>query len=120
MGAQGADGFAEVLTGGGWRAVTRAASSSGPGGMDYSKDMPPYIQDIADWLDDSDRVHPCNFQSAYKGHKVMMAMCRSAAQGGQVALPLVNPERELDLLQARVSGTKVLLSMPGNAKEYGA
>ena len=40
------------LTGGGWRAVTKAGASSGPGCMNYENDMPPYIQDIADWLDD--------------------------------------------------------------------
>ena len=33
IGAQGTDGFAEVLTGGGWRAVTKQGSSSG-GGLD--------------------------------------------------------------------------------------
>ncbi len=47
IGAQGTDGFAEVLTGGGWRAVTKTGSSSGPGSMNYDLDMPPYIQDIA-------------------------------------------------------------------------
>ena len=31
IGAQGTDGFAEVLTGGGWRAVTKDGASSGPG-----------------------------------------------------------------------------------------
>lgn len=48
----------------------------------------------------------------------MMALCRSAAGGGQVALPLSTPECELDLLRARLQGQKVLLSMPANAKEY--
>ncbi len=43
IGAQGTDGFAEVLTGGGWRAVTKDGASSGPGCMNYELDMPPYI-----------------------------------------------------------------------------
>ena len=52
IGAQGTEGFAEVLTGGGWRAVTKNGVSSGPGSMNYDLDMPPYIQEMADWLDD--------------------------------------------------------------------
>jgi predicted dehydrogenase len=41
IGAQGTDGFAEVLTGGGWRAVTKSGACSGPGSMNYDLDMPP-------------------------------------------------------------------------------
>ena len=56
IGAQGSDGFAEVMTGGGWRAVTSRGAMSGGGSMDYDLDMPPYIQEMADWLDDPARV----------------------------------------------------------------
>jgi predicted dehydrogenase len=120
IGAQGTDGFAEVLTGGGWRAVTREGASSGPGSMNYDLDMPPYIQQMADWLDDDSKVHSCNFASAWAGFEIMMAMCRSVAEGGQVALPLAEPADELELLKARVPGKDVLLSMAANAKEYAA
>jgi predicted dehydrogenase len=118
IGAQGSDGFAEVLTGGGWRAVTKQGASSGEGCMNYDLDMPPYIQQMADWLDDPARVHPCNFESAYKGFEITMAMCRSVAEGGQVALPLTTPANELELMRAALPEKKVLLSMPANAKEY--
>ncbi len=118
IGAQGSDGFAEVLTGGGWRAVTRNGVSSGEGCMNYDLDMPPYIQQMADWLDDEARVHPCNFDSAYKGLEIMLALARSACGGGQVALPLASGENELDMLRASVPDRPVLLSMPANAKEY--
>ncbi len=118
VGAQGTNGFAEVLIGGGWRAVTSGFSCSGPGSMDYAHDTPPYIQDIADWLDDSSKVHPCAFDSAYQGQEIMMALCRSAAGRGQVALPLDRPENELELLKASVPDREVLLSMAENAKEY--
>jgi predicted dehydrogenase len=118
IGAQGSDGFAEVLTGGGWRAVTRQGAFSGEGCMNYELDMPPYIQQMADWLDDPAKVHPCNFESAYKGFEITMALCRSAAAGGQVALPLVSGANELDMLKASLSEGRVLLSMPANAKEY--
>lgn len=104
IGAQGSEGFAEVLTGGGgqgggWRAVTRDGVSSGPGGMDYEHDMPPYIQDIANWLDDPAQVHPCNGERAFQGFQVMMAACRSAVQRGKVRLPLGPGEPELEALR---------------------
>ena len=117
IGAQGSDGFAEVMTGGGWRAVTKQGASSGGGCMNYDLDMPPYIQDMADWLDGT-RVHPCNFETAYKGFEIMMAFCRSAAQGGQVPLPLGSDADEIQLLKDSVPERKVILSMPANAKEY--
>jgi predicted dehydrogenase len=100
IGAQGTEGFAEVLTGGGWRAVTRDSGGliSGPGCMDYAHDMPPYVQEIADWLDDPKKIHQCNGESAYKGFEVMMAICRSAARGGRVRLPLDPGEPELEAL----------------------
>jgi predicted dehydrogenase len=118
IGAQGTDGFAEVLTGGGWRAVTRSGVSSGGGCMNYDLDMPPYIQEIADWLDDDRKVHSCNFASAYEGFEIMMALCRSVLDGGQVALPLTGARDETQELSAKLAGTRVLLSSPVNAKEY--
>jgi predicted dehydrogenase len=120
IGAQGTDGYAEVLTGGGWRAVTKQGACSGEGCMNYDLDMPPYIQQMAEWLDDDTKVHECNFDSAYKGFETMMAFCRSVAAGGQVALPLTEPANEMELLKASVADRKVMLSMPANAKEYGA
>jgi len=119
IGAQGTNGFAEVLTGGGWRAVTKNGASAGEGCMNYDRDMPPYIQEIADWLDDDRKVHSCNFESAYAGFEIMMALCRSAAEGGQVALPLNDAGDEVELLKAYLAGRKALASTAANAKEYG-
>jgi hypothetical protein len=119
IGAQGTDGFAEVLTGGGWRALTRHGLKSGGGSMNYDLDMPPYIQDMAEWLDDDAKPHPCRFESAWKGFEITLALCRSAAGGGQVALPLEGCADEIDLLRKALPDRKVLLSNPANAKEYG-
>ncbi len=103
MGAQGTEGFAEALTGGGWRALTKNSGGviSGPGCMDYAHDMPPYVAQIADWLDDPARVHPCNGESAHKGFEIMMAACRSVVERGKIKLPLGPGEPELEAL-ARV------------------
>jgi predicted dehydrogenase len=118
IGAHGADGFAEVFTGGGWRVVARDRMGAGPGSMNYDLDMPPYIQDIAAWLDDPSQLHPCNFESAYQGFEIMMALCRSAAEGGQVALPLREGADELALLRSHMPDRKVIFSLEASAKEY--
>jgi len=109
-----------VLTGGGWRVVSKQASCSGGGSMNYDLDMPPYIQHIADWLDDERQVHPCHFGSAYAGFEIMMAFCRSAAEGGQVALSLVGGANEIEMLKEALPQGRVLASMAANAKEYSA
>jgi predicted dehydrogenase len=120
IGAQGTEGFAEVLTNGGWRAVTKSGGyQSGEGAMNYDLDMPPYIQQMADWLDDDRQVHPCNFAHAALGAEVMFALQRSAAEGGQVALPLTAPADEQALLKARVPDRPVLVSCEQNRKEFG-
>jgi predicted dehydrogenase len=118
IGAQGTDGYAEVLTGNGWRAVTKDGKSSGEGCMNYDLDMPPYIQEMADWLDDDRKVHSCNFASAYKGFEIMAGLCRSVVEGGQIALPLTDGAAELKTLQDKMPDKKVILSMPANQKEY--
>jgi len=57
----GDQGFAEVLTNGGWRSVTaKGGAQSGDGVMNYAHDTPLYVQDMANWLDDDKNVHPCN------------------------------------------------------------
>jgi predicted dehydrogenase len=114
----GDGGYAEVLTNGGWRSVTAEGVHSGEGAMDYAHDTPQYVQDMADWLDDDRKVHPCNFESAYKGMDIMMGMVRSVLDGGQVALPLTDGRHEIEELRKKLVGSKVLLASPDHAAEY--
>jgi predicted dehydrogenase len=119
LGVQGTEGFAEVLTNGGWRAVTKGGGyQSGEGAMNYDADMPPYIKDMADWLDGV-KEHPCRFESAAAGAEIMFALQRSAAGGGQVALPLSAGADEQAMLRAAVPDRPVLVSAEVNKKEYG-
>jgi predicted dehydrogenase len=121
MGAQGTEGFAEVITNAGWRAVTRRDGYlSGPGKMDYVQDMPPYIQEMADWLDDDNRIHECAFANAYKGFEIMCALYRSAAGGRQVALPLTDGRDEIQEFNASLPDDRVRMTIPESAKEYVA
>jgi predicted dehydrogenase len=120
LGAQGTEGFAEVLTNGGWRAVTKSGGyQSGDGAMNYDLDMPPYIQEMADWLDDDRRGHQCNFDHACLGAEIMFALQRSAAEGGQVALPLAAGADEQAMLKAKLADKSVLVSCEQNRKEFG-
>jgi predicted dehydrogenase len=118
IGAQGTDGFAEVHTGSGWRAVTKDGVQSGPGGMDYDHDMAPYVQEMVDWLDDDSKPHPLRFERAFHGLEIMSALYRSAIEGGQVALPLTTGQDELDGLRGRVPNRKVMMTLAESAKEY--
>jgi len=120
IGAQGIDGYAEVHTGGGWRAVTREGVQSGPGGMDYGHDMPPYVQEMADWLDDERKPHPARFERAYQGFEIMSALYRSILEGGQIALPLTGGMDEIDALRRKLPKRKVLVTLDESAKEYQA
>jgi hypothetical protein len=56
--------------------------------------------------------------AAYEGFEIMMALCRSAIEGGQIALPLVSGMDEMAALKAALPRRKVLFSMAENAKEY--
>jgi predicted dehydrogenase len=118
IGVFGTEGFAEVLTGGGWRAVTKQGATSGPGCMNYDVEMPPYVEDMARWLDDDKQVHPCNGERAYEGFQITMAMLRSIVQRGQIPLPLAAGEPEIEALKKVLPDRPVLVSCDANCKEY--
>jgi predicted dehydrogenase len=118
IGAIGTDGFAEVHTGSGWRAVTKNGVESGPGGMDYDHDMAPHVDQMADWLDDEQKPHPLRFARAYSGLEIVSGLYRSVIEGGQTALPLKNGMDELAGLRAKVPDRKVLMTLTESAKEY--
>jgi hypothetical protein len=118
IGALGSEGYAEVHTGSGWRAVTKDGVQCGPGGMDYDHDMGPYVQDMADWLDDEKKPHPLRFARAYQGFEIVSGLYRSVIDGGQIALPLASGMDELAGLKAKVPDRKVLMTLSESAKEY--
>jgi predicted dehydrogenase len=119
IGAMGTEGFAEVLTGGGWRAVTRKDGAiSGGGCMNYDLEMPPYVQDMAAWLDDDTQVHPCNGETAHHGLEITMGLIRSVVQRGQIGLPLGPGDPEIEALGKILPDRPVLLSSEVNRKEY--
>jgi len=95
----GSEGYARVIVGWGWQAFTRASGGliSGQGGFDYAKDMPPYIRDLAEWLDDPQKVHPCNGDVSCHGFEIAMGICYSALERRKVTLPVETNNPDLDM-----------------------
>jgi len=96
----GSCGYAQVIVGSGWRAVTKSSSGliSGPGCFDVAKDQPAYIRDLADWLDDSGKIHPCNGEVTYHGFEILMGICLSSLEKRKISLPLKTSEPIIERL----------------------
>lgn len=86
----GSHGYAQVIVGSGWRAVTKSSGGfiQGPGCFDVPRDQLCYIRDLADWLDDPAKIHPCNSETAYHGFEITMGICLSGLDKRKVALPI--------------------------------
>jgi len=97
----GSHGYAQVIVGSGWRAVTRSSSGliSGPGGFDVTKDQSPYIGDLADWLDNPTKIHPCNGEVTYHGFQILMGICLSSLERRKISLPLKTSEPIVERLR---------------------
>jgi len=98
---QGSEGYARVVLGSGWEAVTRRSggqTESGP--ADSSPGEPEHLRLLADWLDDSRRVHPSNLETSYQGFEILMALALSSLERRRVDLPIRgNPEAILERLR---------------------
>ena len=63
--------------------------------------QPLYLRDLAEWLDDAAKVHPCNVDISYHGYEILEGLCLSALDHTRVDLPL-DPRSGADIL-ARLS-----------------
>jgi predicted dehydrogenase len=55
-----------------------------------------YLRDLADWLDDDAKVHPCNVDISYHGYEILEGLCISALDHTRVDLPL-DPAQCVDI-----------------------
>lgn len=97
----GSRGYAQVIVGSGWQAVTRSSSGliCGSGGFDVAKDQSPYIKDLADWLDNPTKIHPCNGEVTYHGFELAMGICLSSLEKRKISLPLKTSEPIVERLR---------------------
>ena len=102
--AYGSHGYAQVIVGSGWRAVTKSSSGLvwGSGEFDVAKDQPPYIRDLADWLDDPTDIHPCNGETAYHGFELVMGICLSGLERRKVTVPVESSEPIMERLRSHL------------------
>jgi predicted dehydrogenase len=104
--AWGEHGYARVVLGAGWQAVTRDAGGrveSGP--ADDTPGEPEHLRLLADWLDDPARVHPSSLDASYHGLEILLGLVLSSVERRRVDLPITeNPgdvlERFRDLATA--------------------
>jgi predicted dehydrogenase len=90
---QGSEGWAQVIVGSGWRAMTRTSGgviASDETSFHQTEDTFPYVQALADWLDDPAKVHPCNGEVSYHGFELAIGIVRSALDR-QILEPPIEP-----------------------------
>ena len=101
----GAQGYAWADTDGRWGALTRHSAPEvigGPGDpwhvQQRQRLQPLYLRDLADWLDDDAKPHPCRVELAYHGYEILEGLCLSALDHTRVDLPLADPAHREDIL----------------------
>jgi predicted dehydrogenase len=103
--AWGSEGYARVVLGGGWEAMTRQSNGrveSGP--PDTSPGEPEHLRLLADWLDYPERVHPSNIQRSYDGFEILLGLALSSLEHRRVDLPIAGaPEAILERLRDALS-----------------
>lgn len=97
----GSHGYTWADANGRWGAFTKSSSGEVIGeegdtwGVQQSTVLQPlYLKDLADWLDDDSKIHPCNIDISYHGYEILEAVCISALDNIRVDLPLDTADRE--------------------------
>ena len=97
----GSEGYVYAETDGFWGACTkttggRLVTGKEPGWRNHQQ-IPiqtPYYTEFADWMDDDEKVHSCNIDTAYHGYEILEGMCLSALNHTRVDLPIQNLDYE--------------------------
>jgi predicted dehydrogenase len=85
----GSHGYARVVLGTGWQALTRTSRGALVGGpADAAPQEARLLADLADALDDPARAHPCRGEAAYAGLEILLGMALSSLERRRVDLPL--------------------------------
>jgi len=97
----GTHGYAWANTDGDWAAFTKVSGGEVIGEalprwpeQENVLLQPRYLRDLADWLDDATKVHPCNGEISYHGFEICSAFITSALDHRRVDLPLAETPAE--------------------------
>ena len=119
IGALGTDGYAEVHTGGGWRAVTRTrASSPVRAAWTTTTTWRLYIQEMADWLDDDASRIRCASSTRTTEWRSSPGCIARPSKGARSRCRLTSGMDEIEGLKAKVPERKVIMTLAESAKEY--
>jgi len=108
----GTHGTVQVVSGSGLWAKVRGRDEliRDEASFDVTLDQPPYIRELADWLDDDRKVHSCNGERAFRGFEVFMGACLSAVENRRVDLPM---EQDVDVLGKLKASLPDSVALPG-------
>lgn len=86
----GTKGWAEVIVGKGYRAVTadKGYVEDYSVSFDETGNTAPYITDLAPWLDDDSKKHICRGELAYRGFHLSMGILLSSLDQKTVPFPV--------------------------------
>jgi len=91
----GDTGYVWAQTNGEWGCFTPESPQMQKGSTEVFhvqevKVQTPYYAELADWLDDSKKVHSCNIDAAYAGYEILEAAGLSALDHRRVDLPITD------------------------------
>lgn len=97
----GEDGYMYAETDGFWGECSpqtggRLVKGKDPGWR-YHQQVPiqtPYYTQFAQWVEEDEKVHPCNIDTAYHGYEILEGMCISALENRRVDLPIMEFDYE--------------------------
>lgn len=83
-------GWAEVIVGKGWRAVTADGGYHEDNSVSFQEcgDTDPYIRELATWLDDDAKPHSCRGEIAYRGFQLSMGILLSGLDKRMLTFPV--------------------------------
>ena len=102
----GTHGYAWGDTDTGWAAFTKSSKGEMLSGKPSSWIQEegtviqiPFARDLADWLDDDSKVHPCNIEISYHGYEILTGACLSCLDRTRIDLPIADPSAVGDLFE---------------------
>lgn len=96
----GTHGNAWAECNGAWAAFTKSTAGKLKIGQedDWIKQNPiiqaPYIRELAEWLDNDEKIHPCNINISYHGFEILEGLCLSALDNRRIDFPITELEYE--------------------------